>query len=75
MKGFLRIKREELIMVRNLEKCNELVARDRNVIATGSRITYYPLVIKSGHGAIIEDVDGNEYIDMLSSAGAINTGH
>ena len=62
-------------MKRDVTKCKELVARDSKVIATGARIPYYPLVIKRGHGSIIEDVDGNEYIDMLASAGATNTGH
>ncbi len=62
-------------MKRDVKKCQELVERDRKVIATGARVPYYPLVVKSGHGAIIEDADGNEYIDMLASAGATNTGH
>jgi len=60
---------------RDVTKCKELVARDNKVIATGSRMPYYPLVTKRGHGAIIEDADGNEYIDFLASAGATNTGH
>jgi 4-aminobutyrate aminotransferase len=62
-------------MKRDVTKSMELVARDSKVIATAARVPYYPLVIKRGHGSIIEDVDGNEYIDMLSSAGATNTGH
>lgn len=62
-------------MKRDIKKCQELVERDRKVIATGARVPYYPLVVKRGHGAIIEDADGNEYIDLLSSAGATNTGH
>jgi len=57
------------------EKCVELVHEDNNVIAPFSRVPYYPLVIKSGHGSIIEDMDGNKFIDFLSSAGALNTGH
>ncbi|MGE5628404.1 MAG: aspartate aminotransferase family protein [Solirubrobacterales bacterium] len=62
-------------MNRDIKKCKELVERDKKVIATGARVPYYPLVVKSGHGAVVTDVDGNEYIDMLSSAGATNTGH
>ncbi|MHC1731929.1 MAG: aspartate aminotransferase family protein [Bacteroidales bacterium] len=57
------------------KKCRELVARDGKVIGTGARVPYYPLVVMRGRGAIIEDADGNEYIDMLASAGASNTGH
>jgi len=56
-------------------KCRELVSRDSKVIGTGARVPYYPLVIKNGRGAILQDADGNEYIDMLASAGASNTGH
>ncbi|MGE5627219.1 MAG: aspartate aminotransferase family protein [Solirubrobacterales bacterium] len=56
-------------------KCKELVERDNNVIGTGARVPYYPLVVKRGQGAILEDADGNEYIDFLASAGASNTGH
>lgn len=56
-------------------KCKELVERDGRVIGKGARVPYYPLVVKRGRGAIIEDADGNEYIDMLASAGASNTGH
>lgn len=57
------------------DKCSELVERDRQVYPEFARIPYYPLVIKKGRGAIIEDFDGNEFIDMLSSASALNIGH
>ncbi|MFS0575612.1 aspartate aminotransferase family protein [Sporosarcina sp. 179-K 3D1 HS] len=35
----------------------------------------YPIVMKSGSGAYLTDVDGNEYIDYLLSYGASMTGH
>lgn len=35
----------------------------------------YPLVIKGGHDCIIEDVDGNEYLDFTSSVGACPLGY
>ena len=57
------------------DKCWEIVRQDDEVISPSSRVPYYPLVIKKGHDAIVEDMDGNEYIDLLSSAGALNTGH
>lgn len=59
----------------NYEKCNEVVTRDSKVYPEFARIPYYPLAIKEGRGAIIEDMDGNKYIDMLSSASSLNTGH
>lgn len=57
------------------DKCSELVERDAKVYPELARIAYYPLAIKRGKGAIIEDFDGNKFIDMLSSASALNTGH
>jgi len=57
------------------KKCTEIVDKDKGVIAPFSRVPYYPLVIKSGYGSIVEDIDGNKFIDFLSSAGALNTGH
>ncbi len=35
----------------------------------------YPLVIKGGHDCVIEDVDGNEYLDFTSSVGACPLGY
>lgn len=35
----------------------------------------YPLVIKGGHDCIIEDVDGNEYLDFTSNVGACPLGY
>lgn len=56
-------------------KCNKVVTRDHAVIANACRIPYYPLVIGSASGSIVEDIDGNKYIDLLSSGGALNAGH
>lgn len=35
----------------------------------------YSLVIKDGHDCVIEDVDGNEYLDFTSSVGACPLGY
>jgi len=35
----------------------------------------YPLVAKRGHGAVIEDVDGNEFLDFSSGIAVVSTGH
>lgn len=35
----------------------------------------YPLVAKRGHGAIIEDVDGNEFLDFNAGIAVCSTGH
>ena len=34
-----------------------------------------PVVIKSGKGVWVEDVDGHRYLDFLSAYGALNFGH
>ncbi len=56
-------------------KCIDIVKEDEKVVSSAGRAPYYPLAVKSGKGAVIEDEDGNKYIDFLSSAAAINTGH
>ncbi|MBS3995489.1 MAG: aspartate aminotransferase family protein [Alkaliphilus sp.] len=62
-------------MNNNLEKTMTLIERDAQVYPRFARIPYYPLVVNKGEGAIIEDFDGNRFIDLLSSASALNTGH
>jgi len=61
--------------MKNLTKCLKVVEEDKALTSPGAKMPYYPLVIKRGWGATIEDLDGNRYTDMLSSAGAINVGH
>ena len=55
-------------------KSTAIVARDKAVIAACNRLAYFPLVIEKASGAVITDVDGNEYIDFLSSASSLNMG-
>src|SRR5881296_128079 len=35
----------------------------------------YPLVAKRGHGALIEDVDGNDFLDFAAGIAVCSTGH
>ena len=35
----------------------------------------YPLVAKRGRGVIIEDVDGNEFLDFSAGIAVVSTGH
>ena len=35
----------------------------------------YPLVAKSGRGCVVEDVDGNEFLDFSSGIAVCSTGH
>ena len=53
----------------------ELLALEDQALSKTSRIKYFNIVIDSGKGAIIKDVEGHEYIDLLASASSTNTGH
>lgn len=55
-------------------KARAIVERDHAVISP-SFGRAYPLVIKSGRGCIITDVDGNEYIDLNAGLAVCNVGH
>ena len=57
------------------ETNSQILAREQAAFSTAARIKYYDIVIDHGHGAIITDVEGNDYIDLLASASSTNTGH
>lgn len=54
--------------------CDSIIARDNAVIAPCQHLRYFPLVVRSYNGATITDADGNEFIDFLSGAAALNLG-
>ncbi|MCD6445421.1 acetyl ornithine aminotransferase family protein [Candidatus Bathyarchaeota archaeon] len=55
-------------------KARELVKKDESLISP-SYVRFYPLVVESGSGCIVKDVDGNEYIDFNSGLVCLNVGH
>jgi len=55
-------------------KARELVKKDESLISP-SYGRFYPLVVESGKGCIIKDVDGNEFIDFNSGLVCMNVGH
>jgi len=55
-------------------KAKKVLRRDK-VFISSSFARVYPLVVESGRGCIIRDVDGNEYIDFNSGIGVMNVGH
>ncbi|MDO4903258.1 MAG: aspartate aminotransferase family protein [Limosilactobacillus sp.] len=61
--------------MQKLDKANALIKEENKYRADCTRIDYFNLVIDRGEGAMLYDVDGNEYIDLLASASAINVGH
>src|ERR1700747_3510294 len=55
-------------------KAKQLVERDRAVVSP-SYTRDYPLVAKTGRGAMIEDVDGNIFLDFAAGIAVVATGH
>jgi 4-aminobutyrate aminotransferase len=55
-------------------KAKALVARDSAAVSP-SYTRDYPLVIARGEGAIVEDVDGNVFIDLAAGIAVTGTGH
>jgi len=55
-------------------KARVLIERDAAVISN-STIRSYPLVAESASGCIVNDIDGNEYIDFNSGHSALVVGH
>ncbi len=57
-----------------LDRCNALVERDKRYVAQCQHLSYYPLAIAKVEGSVITDLDGNKFIDFLSSASSLNIG-
>ncbi|HJQ19426.1 MAG TPA: acetyl ornithine aminotransferase family protein [Gemmatimonadaceae bacterium] len=55
-------------------KAKAIIERDRATTAT-CYLKEYPLVVSRGEGAMIEDVDGNRYLDFMAGIAVASTGH
>jgi 4-aminobutyrate aminotransferase len=55
-------------------KAKEIMERDHAVLSP-SYTRGYPLVVKRGEGALIEDVDGNQFLDFNAGIAVVATGH
>jgi 4-aminobutyrate aminotransferase len=55
-------------------RAKEIVERDHQVISP-SYTRDYPLVAKSGRGAMVEDSDGNIFLDFAAGIAVVATGH
>jgi 4-aminobutyrate aminotransferase len=55
-------------------KAAEIIERDRRILSP-SYTRGYPLVVKRGEGAIVEDVDGNRFLDFNAGIAVVATGH
>ncbi len=55
-------------------KAKAAIEKDKHWIS-GSYTRSYPLVAKRGRGAMVEDVDGNEFMDFAAGIAVCSTGH
>jgi 4-aminobutyrate aminotransferase len=55
-------------------QAKEIIERD-SALLSPSYTRCYPLVIKRGEGAIVEDVDGNRFLDFSAGIAVAATGH
>jgi 4-aminobutyrate aminotransferase len=55
-------------------KAKEVIARDTQFVSP-SYTRGYPLVAKLGRGAMVEDVDGNLFLDFAAGIAVVSTGH
>jgi 4-aminobutyrate aminotransferase len=52
----------------------QVIARDERFVSP-SYTRGYPLVAKTGRGAMVEDVDGNLFLDFAAGIAVVSTGH
>src|ERR1051326_2945593 len=55
-------------------RARAIIERDERVISP-SYTRGYPLVVERGEGAIVEDVDGNRFLDFNAGIAVVATGH
>jgi 4-aminobutyrate aminotransferase len=55
-------------------RARALIDQDRSVTSS-CYIKVYPLAVARGRGAVIEDLDGNRYLDFMAGIGVASTGH
>ncbi len=64
----------ELVTTLPGPNARRIMERDADVLSP-SYTRGYPLVIKRGEGAIVEDVDGNRFLDFNAGIAVVATGH
>lgn len=56
-------------------KCSQEVFKIREENTAGAVKSLYPVAIKKAQGAIVEDLDGNRYVDFVGGVGVLNIGY
>ena len=55
-------------------KAKAVIERRKNVVPSAIGCVY-PVVIQRGEGAMVEDVDGNKFLDWVGGVGVLNIGY
>jgi len=58
-----------------MSRTDQIIELDRTYLSPSMRIPFFPLAVRSGRGAEIEDWEGRRYLDFLSGAAIANVGH
>ncbi|MFH1573094.1 MAG: aminotransferase class III-fold pyridoxal phosphate-dependent enzyme, partial [Acidobacteriota bacterium] len=54
---------------------DEIIRLDEEFLSPSVRLPFFPMAVRTGRGAEIEDWEGRRYIDFLSAAAIANVGH
>ena len=54
-------------------KAKKIIERRKEAVPSAIKCVY-PVVIERGEGAVIEDVDGNKFLDWIGGVGVLNVG-
>jgi 4-aminobutyrate aminotransferase len=74
MPATLEAKTPHLITALPGPKAKQVIEADAQSVSP-SYTRDYPLVAKRGHGAMVEDVDGNTFLDFAAGIAVCSTGH
>jgi len=77
MKTLVDVARPDLPQLRGPvpgPRAQQIIERDRKVLSP-SYTRGYPLVAERGYGAMVEDVDGNRFLDFNAGIAVVATGH
>ena len=70
----VRLDMPQLVTALPGPRAQAIIERDHKVLSP-SYTRGYPLVVNRGEGAIIEDVDGNRFLDFNAGIAVVATGH
>lgn len=56
-------------------KSRELLTRRENALPGALGKSVYPICISKGEGAMVEDLDGNKFLDWIGGVGVLNIGY